>query len=386
MPEWCLRFGIVPLANQQPFSREEASAYTEQLLALGAANGIDRLGVAPAATMQRARETLHARKAVGLHDTMQFTYRNPDRSTNPQVSVPNAQAMIVGACSYAADAPPAPQQLSARVARYAWANYYESLRAGLGAVSAALQADGWNAQVFVDHNALVDRESAYLAGLGWYGKNANLLINGAGSFFVLGSVVTDAPLVVNERPVDDGCGACKRCLDSCPTNAIVEPGVIDAAKCLAWLVQKPGVFNRNYRIALADRVYGCDSCQDVCPPTIRLGITTKPSVVRAWVPILQMLEMDDAQLLESVGQWYIADRNPVWVRRNLLIVLGNIGNASDEAVRNAIQKFCTHAEPMLRAHAIWSAARLGLNQFIPATDEDPTVVEELRNLPEVRVG
>ena len=386
MPEWCLRFGIVPLANQQPFSREEAAAYTEQLLALGAANGIDRLGVAPATTMQRTRETLHARKAVGLHDTMQFTYRNPDRSTNPQVSVPNAQAMIVGACSYATDAPPAPQQLSARVARYAWANYYELLRTGLGVVSTALQADGWNAQVFVDHNALVDRESAYLAGLGWYGKNANLLINGAGSFFVLGSVVTDAPLVVNERPVDDGCGACKRCLDSCPTNAIVEPGVIDAAKCLAWLVQKPGVFNREYRVALADRVYGCDSCQDVCPPTIRLSITTKPSVVRAWVPILQMLEMDDAQLLESVGQWYIADRNPVWVRRNLLIVLGNIGNASDDGVRNAIQKFCTHAEPMLRAHAIWSAARLGLNLFIPATDEDPNVAEELRNLPEVRVG
>jgi epoxyqueuosine reductase len=336
--------------------------------------------------MQRARETLHTRKSLGLHDTMQFTYRNPDRSTNPQVSVPNAQAMIVGACSYASDAPPAPQQLSARIARYAWANYYESLRAGLGVVSDALQADGWNAKVFVDHNALVDRESAYLAGLGWYGKNANLLINGAGSFFVLGSVITDAPLVVNERPVDDGCGACKRCLDSCPTNAIVEPGVIDAAKCLAWLVQKPGVFNRDYRVALADRVYGCDSCQDVCPPTIRLGITTKPKVVRAWIPILQMLEMDDAQLLESVGQWYIADRNPMWVRRNLLIVLGNIGNANDEAVRDAIKTFCAHAEPMLRAHAIWSAARLGLHQFIPVTDEDQDVVEELRNLPEVRVG
>ena len=386
MPEWCLRFGIVPLANQQPFSREEAAAYTERLLALGVENGIDRLGVAPATTMQRARETLHARKAVGLHDTMQFTYRNPDRSTNPQVSVPNAQSMIVGACSYATETPPEPQQLSARVARYAWANYYDSLRTGLGVVSDALQADGWNAQVFVDHNALVDRESAYLAGLGWYGKNANLLINGAGSFFVLGSVITDAPLVVNERPVEDGCGACKRCLDSCPTNAIVEPGVIDAAKCLAWLVQKPGVFNRDYRVALADRVYGCDSCQDVCPPTIRLGITTKPSVVRAWIPILHMLEMDDTQLLESVGQWYIADRNPVWVRRNLLIVLGNIGSANDEGVRDAIQKFCAHAEPMLRAHAIWSAARLGLHQFIPATDEDAVVIEELRNLPEVRVG
>ena len=386
MLEWCLRFGIVPLANQQPFSREEAVAYTEQLCARGLANGIDRIGVAPASVMQRARETLHSRKAVGLHDTMQFTYRNPDRSTNPDAAVPNAKAMIVGACSYSTETPDEPSELSARVARYAWADYYESLRKGLSVVAEGLQADGWHAKVFVDHNALVDREAAYLAGLGWYGKNANLLVSGAGSFFVLGSVITDAPLVVNERPVGDGCGACKRCLDSCPTNAIVEPGVIDAAKCLAWLVQKPGVFSREYRVALADRVYGCDSCQEVCPPTIRLGITARPTTVRPWIPILNMLNMDDAQLLESVGQWYIADRNPVWVRRNLLIVLGNIGNADDEGVRNAVQRFCSHAEPMLRAHAIWSAARLGLHQFIPQTDEDPIVKEELRNLPEVRLG
>lgn len=386
MQVWCLRFGIVPLANQQPFSREAAAAYTEHMCALGLAHGIDRIGVAPASIMQRARETLHSRKSVGLHDTMQFTYRNPDRSTNPAAAVPDAKAMIVGACSYFTNTPVEPQQLSARVARYAWADYYETLRKGLGVVSDALKSEGWNAQVFVDHNALVDREAAYLAGLGWYGKNANLLISGAGSFFVLGSVITDAPLVLNERPVEDGCGACRRCIDSCPTNAIVEPGVIDAAKCLAWLVQKPGVFNREFRVALANRVYGCDSCQDVCPPTIRFGTTAKQPAVRAWVPILHMLNMEDAQLMQSVGQWYIADRNPMWVRRNLLIVLGNIGNAQDEAVCAAIQKFCSHAEPMIRAHAIWSAARLGLHQFIPQTDEDPVVAEELRNLPEVRVG
>jgi len=108
MPEWCLRFGIVPLANQQPFSREEAAAYTEQLRAIGLVNGIDRIGVAPATVMQRARETLHSRKAVGLHDTMQFTYRNPDRSTNPDAAVPNAKAMMVGACSYSTEAPVEP--------------------------------------------------------------------------------------------------------------------------------------------------------------------------------------------------------------------------------------------------------------------------------------
>ena len=315
---------------------------------------------------------------------MQFTYRNPDRSTDPRSSVPSAKSIIVGALSYSADTPSKPDVLSARVARYAWSNYYEDLRKGLSAVRDQLRKDGWIAEVLVDSNALVDREAAYLAGIGWYGKNANLLVPGAGSFFVLGSVVTNAPLPHTKQPLDDGCGACKRCLDSCPTNAIPEPGMIDATKCLAWLVQKAGVFPREYRIALADRVYGCDACQEVCPPTIRLSITKKPQSVRAWIPIVRMLALDDESLMREVEQWYVADRNAMWVRRNLLIVLGNIGDALDVDVQGTIAKFCSHSEPMLRAHAVWSAARLGLHQFIPEKDTDSIVQHEIEHLPEVR--
>ena len=122
-----------------------------------------------------------------------------------------------------------------------------------------------------DDNALVDREAAYRAGLGWYGKNANLLLPGEGSWFVLGSVVTDAPAAPPSRPrrCADGCGTCTRCLDGCPTGAIVAPGVVDARRCLAWLLQVEGAFPREHRVALGDRLYGCDDCQEVCPPNRR---------------------------------------------------------------------------------------------------------------------
>ena len=371
----------------------DKSKYTEQLLALGRNSGLHQVGVASAEVLHRARQALNERKSQGLHNQMQFTYRNPNRSTDPTATLPSAKSVIVGALSYSTQMPEQPEKLSARVARYVWSDYYAQLRESLRQIAKQLESDGFRAVVLADDNSIVDREVAYQAGLGWFGKNSNLLIAGAGSYFVLGCVVTNASLVFEEKPVDDGCGSCRRCLDNCPTQAIIAPGVIDANKCLAWLLQKPGVFDRDFRVALGDRLYGCDDCQEVCPPTVRFE--KRASVVAdelvkhddrttAWVSVQKILLADDESLLKEFGAWYIANRDPKWLRRNALVILGNIGDANDRLVVELLQKYCNHSDAILRSHAVWAAARLGLNHLLPLSEDDEIVLAELRALPSVK--
>ena len=399
MPEWCLRFGIVQLAKKPETksssstlkpqlaktSAISSSQYAGQLVSLGIVAGLHRVGITGADVLHRAREVLTERKSLGLHNEMQFTYRNPIRSTDPTSTMPTARSIIVGARSYATEMPIKPDQISARIARYAWADYYEQLREGLAQIASQLRADGWRAIILADDNSIVDREVAYQAGLGWYGKNANLLIEGAGSYFVLGSVITDAPLEPSTKTVEDGCGSCRRCIDNCPTQAIVAPGVVDARKCLAWLLQKPGVFDSAYRIALGDRLYGCDDCQEVCPPTVRHAIVEEQNgKTQAWASVMSVLNLDDKTLLENFKAWYISDRDPKWLRRNALIILGNVANASDQDTQNILKRYLVDRDPILRAHAVWAAGRLGLKQFLPTTDSDPIVQAELDSLPSVK--
>jgi epoxyqueuosine reductase len=276
------------------------------------------------------------------------------------------------------------------VARYAWVDHYRPLRDGLQAVADRLRADGWRAVVFADDNSLVDREAAYRAGLGWYGKNANVLLPGLGSWFVLGAVVTDAPLPPSPGPVADGCGGCRRCLDGCPTGAIVAPGVVDARRCLAWLVQQPGSFPLDHRDALGDRIYGCDDCQEVCPPSMRApsgsGDQAPAGDPGPWVDVLDLLAADDAALLERYGRFYLPHREVRYLRRNALVVLGNAGLPDDpvvaESVRAAVLGGLADGDAIVRAHAVWAARRLAIDlpddlAAVLQADPDPLVRDEL---------
>jgi len=401
MPDSCLRCVTVEVDDTA-----QAELWSD-VVAVAESHGLHRIGVAPAEVMTRARTALVERAQAGLNDTMQFTYRNPERSTDPRRAVPDAASVIVAAVPYLLDEPAPPTDdhgnpvPAARVARYAWVDHYETLRAGLRAVAKVLHDRGYRAVAFADDNAMVDREAAWLGGLGWFGKNANLLLPGAGSWFVLGCVVTTARLPLS-TPVADGCGPCRRCLDACPTGAIIAPGVVDARKCLAWLLQRPGIMAREYRVALGDRLYGCDDCQEVCPPTVRLGgghlapAVADGTEVQAWVPLLDLLDMADADIMERYGRWYIHRRDPRWLRRNALVVLGNIGDGTDERTIATLARFLEpHGDPMLLAHAVWTAARLGRRDLLATlvdahvTDPDvtdPDVADELARLDDIVVA
>lgn len=345
-----------------------------ELTDIAASHGIFHLGVAPATVMDRARTALTERKAAGLHSTMQFTYRNPERSTDPQRALPNAGSVVVAARSYqlpdrvTAESEQVDSRarlsgrLSGRVARYAQLDHYALLIAGLREIAECLHTAGHRAMVLCDDNAIVDREIAYLGGLGWFGKNANLLVPGAGSYFVLGCVITDAEYPVSAQ-VADGCGGCERCFDSCPTGAIIAPGVIDANRCLAWLAQQGGSFPEEFRVALGDRMYGCDDCQEACPPTIRFS-SRKPALipddtrVMSRVDLKEFLTRPDSELLKRYGRWYVADRNPRWWRRNALVIIGNTATEVDQWVPAVLKEFAEGDDPILAEHARWAMNRL----------------------------
>lgn len=358
-----------------------SSVSVDELRAIGMTAGLDALGVARAEEFTSTRDDLHARKADGLHATMQFTYRNPDRATDPVRHLPGARSLVVGARSYhRADDTSAPEP-AGRVAKYVWEDHYAQLRSSLEVVADRLRADGWRTRLLIDDNALVDREAAYRAGLGWYGKNANLLLPDSGSWFVLGSILTDADLPAAE-PLADGCGTCTRCLTSCPTDAIVRPGVIDANRCLAWLVQAKGTFPPEFRAALGDRIYGCDDCQDVCPPNRRRArqpVEISNAARRPWVSLLEILAADDETLLERYGVWYIPGREARYLRRNALVALGNTADGADAAVAAAVDTALRSPDEVVRAHAVWAAKRLGRDDLLSAVagDDHPDVAEEL---------
>ena len=344
------------------------------------AAGLDALEVTTAEPFVEVRRTLERRKAEGLHGGMAFTYRRPERSTTPALALPDSRSLVVGARSYLVEEPArGPVGLQGRIARYAWDDHYGALGAGLAAVAKVLGAGGWRTRVLVDDNALVDRAAAHRAGIGWWGKNANLLLPGLGSWYVLGSVLTDAPLAPTGAPVEDRCGGCTRCLDGCPTGAITAPGVVDARRCLSWLLQAEGVFPAEHRVALGDRIYGCDDCQEVCPPNRRAPLRPWTGTEAPWAPLLALLDPDDAVVLALAGRWYIPHREVRYVRRNALVVLGNVGHPGDPDVERALRAHLAHPDPLLRAHAVWSARRLGREDLLVGLDHDtdPLVRAEL---------
>ena len=364
-------------------------ALTRRVVEAAAVAGIDHLGIADAAPFHATREVLEKRAAAGLHGGMAFTYRNPSRSTDPSVTVPGARSIVAAAWRYAATGAPVAVESPGPVGlvgRYARVDAYRPLRTALGEVAELLRSAGHRALVLADDNALVDRAAAVRAGIGWFGRNTNVLLPAEGSWFVLGSVVTDAWLVAAEEQVADGCGTCRRCLDGCPTGALVAPGVLDARRCLAWLVQVPGEFPREWRTALGARVYGCDDCQEVCPPNTRVDgrrtvSPTRPAVVDLW----WVLTADDTELLDAVGHWYIPDRDVDVVRRNALVALGNSGDAVAAAPggperTDDVLRVHLRGGDLLAAHATWAALRLGRTHLLdePGVADRPVVEFERR--------
>ena len=323
----------------------------------------------------RLADAVDSGRSAGLP----FTFRDPLTATDLTRSFPWARSLVVAAMPYlpAAGSPGAIRPGTARIARFATRDHYRPLRDALAEVAGVLLAAGHHAEVLVDDGRLVDRAAAVRAGVGWSGSSTLVLVPGAGPWVLLGSVVTDAALPPT-APMRRTCGTCTACMPACPTGAIVAPGVLDARRCLAAVLQSAGWIPEEFREAVGDRLYGCDDCLEACPPGDRL-LEASPTGEVGRADLYRLLGLHDAALRAAVPHFYVPRNDGRWLRRNALVVLGNTGGSAAVGV---LAGYSSHRDPMLRGHAVWALGRirdqsaLEVVRRVAATDSDPLVVAE----------
>ncbi|NUR76126.1 MAG: tRNA epoxyqueuosine(34) reductase QueG [Thermoleophilia bacterium] len=313
--------------------------------------GIDAVGVARAEAYAETERHIVERRERGLFADMKFTMARPEQSCHPESLLPGARSVVsAAACYWEPEAPL--ESGEGRLARYTWADAYESLRDRLDALGRRL---GGVYRVLVDANQHVDREAAARSGVGFYGKNTMLITRRHGSWVVLGTLVTDVALEATP-PLDTDCGHCRLCVDACPTGALDVPGTLDATKCLSYWTQAPAPIPEPYRAALGAQVYGCDICQDVCP--WNRGVEKRRSDLpeqHAHVDLVGWLEQDGAALVSEYDRLYVPRNDPRWLRRNALVALGNTGGAEHTAL---LERHASDEDPILAEHAAWALERV----------------------------
>ncbi len=315
---------------------------------------IDVIGAARAAPYDETERLIGERRERGLFADMRFTMARPDVSCHPENLLPDARTVISAALCYYTPGPDL-EPGEGRLPRYAWRDHYAELREKLDQLGRRL---GGSYRVLVDANHHVDRAGAVRSGVGFSGKNTMLITERHGSWVVLGTLVTDVD-VESTRPLEQDCGSCRLCIDACPTDAIVEPGVVDAGLCLAYWTQAPHPIPDDVRHHLGASVYGCDICQDVCP--WNRGVEKRRRVLtpgRDAVPVVSLvdwLERDGAELVDELDRLYVPKNDPRWLRRNALVALGNVGSP-EEAV--AAEPYASGSDPILAEAAAWAIGRI----------------------------
>jgi epoxyqueuosine reductase len=371
--------------------------------------GFDLVRVTSAQEFTQDRAVTLERLRAGLMDGLPwFNEARVQRGTDPSALLTGARSIICLGLSYfqhTGDGPKDPRPLG-RVALYAWGrdyhkvmkkmmrNYVQGLRLRLGSE--------FMARWYVDDGPMLDRAAANRAGLGWFGKNTNLLTSSHGSWVFLGQVVTDLELEP-DPPLKKTCGGCVRCIDACPTGAIVAPYTIDNTRCISYLtIENRGEIPLELRSQMGDWVFGCDICQDVCPVNRRTGPSSSPWWQRdqvssdpnwqtgqqtlpgketpAALDLIELLEMSEEEFRRRFQGTAILRAKRVGLQRNACVALGNLGAA--EAVP-VLCRVLVHGEPLVRGHAAWALGRIGSIEAQMALERasegeaDPWVLKEL---------
>ncbi|MFN8496521.1 MAG: tRNA epoxyqueuosine(34) reductase QueG [Anaerolineae bacterium] len=331
--------------------------------------GFDLVRVTTAAPFQETQRLLEERIDAGLMDGLPwFTRERAVVAGDPHFLLSDARSIVCVGMSYLGDGdtdasrPGAP---AGRIARYAWGlDYHAVFKARLRDLHRFVQERigmPSEARALLDTARFTDRAAAARAGLGWYGKNTNILTHEHGSWVLLGELLLDVALPP-DAPLKTHCGLCARCLPACPTGALVAPGVLDNARCISYLtIELRGPIPRHLRPLMGNWIFGCDLCQDVCPVNRRRVPQNHPefmprSSVGASPALIPLLRLTEAEFREQFRGSPVRRARWAGLRRNVCVALGNSGDA---AAIPALREALNGESALVRGHAAWALGRLG---------------------------
>jgi epoxyqueuosine reductase len=369
--------------------------------------GFDIVRITSAEEFPEAERVIKERIAQGLMDGLPwFTGERTEVSCHPDALLPGASSIIALAMVYLTEQPDEGDDdvPRGRISRYAWGDdYHEIIKPKLQQFAAWLRAYGQDefrdveTRIFVDTGRMVDRAVAQRAGLGWYGKNTNILTKGWGSWVFLAEIVTNLPLVgengeLYDRPSKASCGSCEICLHACPTAALPAPYVLDNTRCISYLtIELRGSIPLELRPLMGNLIFGCDICQQVCPVNMVAekrvglrkggGVSTSSSQPLHFQPrkefqprkdigsnpqLIPLLSLTEEQFREQFRLSPVRRTKRRGLLRNVCVALGN---SRDPQAIPALVGALHDYEPLIRGHAAWALGRIGGEQAKKALDE-----------------
>jgi epoxyqueuosine reductase len=364
--------------------------------------GFDACGVAPA---EKFPELEHFSDWLDRGYAGEMKYLADPRRVDPRNAMPGVRSLIVCALNYNADLPYSTEienhenavgAARGWISRYAWGDdYHEVLWGKLNALTAEMRTHfppPFEARAYADTGPVHERAAAKYAGLGWLGKNTLLINQSLGSWLFLGVVVTSLPLTPSmgaaDVPPPDRCGTCRRCLEACPTQAIVEPYVLDASRCISYLtIELRGAIPHEFREPMGKHVFGCDICQDVCPwnrksprtelaefkPRAFAGLDAAPDETLFLPDLLRIANLTQEQFRELFRGSPVKRAKWQGLVRNACIALGNQGaeqvSESHREITQALRSLSQCSEPVIAESAGWALSRIqakGIPASLPA--------------------
>lgn len=362
--------------------KEEIISYSKEI-------GIDKIGFASASMFDELKNRLLAQQELGYASG----FEEPDikKRVDPTLVVPKARSIISIALAYPSklkDAPKSTKEDRRGIfCRASWGqDYHTVLRDRLQKLETFIKEKVPAAilQSMVDTGELSDRAVAERAGIGWSGKNCAIITPEFGSYVYLGEMITDIPFPP-DKPIEDGCGTCNKCVDACPTGALVTGGQLNSQRCIAFLTQTKGFLAEEFRSKLGNRLYGCDTCQTVCPENkgkdFHFHPEMEPDPELAKPKLKPLLTMSNREFKEKFGHVSGSWRGKKPIQRNAIIALAHFKDQT--AVPDLIELIKNDVRPVIRGTAAWALGKIGDKEALDTLmnlrekEKDQEVIEEM---------